>query len=56
MKIKMLTSVVYQSKKYAEGTEVDMPDDTALRWCRHKIATSLEPEKMIEKDVKKKKK
>jgi hypothetical protein len=38
LKVKMLRTVVYQNERFEKGTVIDMSDDVAERWIRHKIA------------------
>ena len=49
MRIKMLTSVDYEGKKYLVGEEYDIEDKVAIRWDRYKIAKIQEPKKARKK-------
>jgi hypothetical protein len=36
----MLRTVMYQNEQFEKGTVINMSDDVATRWIRHKIAES----------------
>jgi transcription termination factor Rho len=46
LKVKLLTNTTWEQKFRPVGSELEVPDKVGLRWVRHKIAASLEPEKL----------